>query len=80
MEQEQIEKLIDAAIGQMGYAYAPYSGFCVGAALLTIPAAISKTRRIRPVPVRSGQPFRKQSAKGSGHFQPSASPAGNREI
>ncbi len=35
MEQEQTEKLIDAAIGQLAYAYAPYSGFCVGAALLT---------------------------------------------
>ncbi len=35
MEQEQTEKLIDAAVGQLAYAYAPYSGFCVGAALLT---------------------------------------------
>ncbi len=35
MEREQIEKLIDTAIKQLSYSYTPYSGFKVGAALLT---------------------------------------------
>lgn len=35
MEKKQIQKLIDLAIEQLSFAYAPYSGFQVGAALLT---------------------------------------------
>lgn len=35
MEQKQIEELIDTAIAQLEYSYAPYSDFKVGAALLT---------------------------------------------
>lgn len=32
---DMISRLIDRAIEEMSYAYTPYSGFCVGAALLT---------------------------------------------
>lgn len=35
MRQEQIQELIEIAEKQLVYAYAPYSGFKVGAALLT---------------------------------------------
>lgn len=35
MEQVQIEKLIETAMEQLHYSYTPYSGFKVGAALLT---------------------------------------------
>lgn len=35
MEQSCIEKLIETAIAQLDYSYAPYSNFKVGAALLT---------------------------------------------
>lgn len=35
MEQIYIEKLIETAIAQLDYSYAPYSNFKVGAALLT---------------------------------------------
>lgn len=35
MEKKQIKKMIDLAIEQLSFAYAPYSGFQVGAALLT---------------------------------------------
>lgn len=35
MEQIYIEKLIETAIAQLEYSYAPYSNFKVGAALLT---------------------------------------------
>ena len=34
MEKELIGRLIDTAISQLGYSYAPYSNFKVGAALL----------------------------------------------
>ena len=34
MEKKQIEEMIDLAIKQLGYSYAPYSHFHVGAALL----------------------------------------------
>ena len=35
MEKKQIQKIIDLAIEQLSFAYTPYSGFQVGAALLT---------------------------------------------
>ena len=35
MEQKLIEEMIDLAIAQLIYSYTPYSGFKVGAALLT---------------------------------------------
>lgn len=35
MEKAMIEKLIDTAIRQLDFSYSPYSGFKVGAALLT---------------------------------------------
>lgn len=35
MEKKQIEEMIELAITQLRYSYAPYSGFKVGAALLT---------------------------------------------
>lgn len=35
MKQTEIQALIDAAIGQLKFSYAPYSNFKVGAALLT---------------------------------------------
>lgn len=35
MEKKQIQKMIDLAIEQLSVAYTPYSGFQVGAALLT---------------------------------------------
>lgn len=34
MDKKTIEKLIDTAIAQLDFSYAPYSGFNVGAALL----------------------------------------------
>ncbi len=35
MDKKLAEEMIEAAIGQLSYSYAPYSGFRVGAALLT---------------------------------------------
>ena len=34
MDKKTIEKLIDTALAQLDFSYAPYSGFNVGAALL----------------------------------------------
>ena len=35
MEKQTLEKMIELATGQLAFSYAPYSGFKVGAALLT---------------------------------------------
>lgn len=35
MEKQTVEKMIELATGQLAFSYAPYSGFKVGAALLT---------------------------------------------
>ena len=35
LEKKQIEEMIELAIGQLAFSYTPYSGFKVGAALLT---------------------------------------------
>ena len=55
------EEMISQAFSAMAKAYAPYSGFKVGAALLT---ATLKTRRIPPATVRSGRRSSRRSAKG----------------
>jgi cytidine deaminase len=34
MDKDTVKKMIETAIGQLAYSYAPYSGFQVGAALL----------------------------------------------
>ena len=76
MEKAMIEKLIDTAIKQLDFSYTPYSGFKVGAALLTkrekyTQAAILKMHPTRLQTVQSGQLFSKQSVKESGIFRPS---------
>jgi len=67
MEKAMIEKLIDTAIKQLDFSYTPYSGFKVGAALLTKKGEIYT----RLQTVQSGQLFSKQSVKESGIFRPS---------
>ena len=42
MDKKLIEEMIDLAIGQLNYSYTPYSGFKVGAALLTKEGKIYK--------------------------------------
>lgn len=42
MDEQYIKEMIDLAIGQMEAAYAPYSGFQVGAVLLTKSGAVYK--------------------------------------
>lgn len=44
MDKKTIEKLIDTALAQLDFSYAPYSGFNVGAALL---AKISSLHRLQ---------------------------------
>ena len=69
MEKAMIEKLIDTAIKQLDFSYTPYSGFKVGAALLTKKGEIYTGCNIETV--QSGQLFSKQSVKESGIFRPS---------
>ena len=73
MDRKIAEKMVELAIGQLAYSYAPYSGFKVGAALLAengkfTQAAILKMPLIHRQTVRNGRPFLKQSAMGSGRF------------
>ena len=35
MDKQTVQKMIDLAIGQLAFSYVPYSGFRVGASLLT---------------------------------------------
>ena len=46
MEKALIEKLIDTAIGQLDYSYAPYSHFRVGAALRSEERRVGKECRL----------------------------------
>ena len=57
MDKKTIEKLIDTAIAQLDFSYAPYSGFNVGAALLAKNQAMQPTHRQT---VRKGQHFSRQ--------------------
>ena len=73
---DMIRRLIDRAIEGMSCAYTPYSGFRVGAALLTesgyIQDATSKMQHIHRLTVQSGLRFSKQSVRESGILPPSA--------
>ena len=73
LEKNQIEALIDQAIGMMDYSYAPYSHFHVGAALLAKNG--SATLRMQPTLQATAQNalrFLKQSAKECWNLMPSA--------
>ena len=68
MDKKQIEEMIDLAIKQLGYSYAPYSHFHVGAALLArmariIQDVILKMLLIHQQTVLRGLLFLKQSVK-----------------
>ena len=63
MDKKQIEEMIDLAIRQLDYSYAPYSHFHVGAALLAKNATL-KMQLIRQQTVLKEQLFLRQSAKG----------------
>ena len=68
MDKKQIEEMIDLAIKQLGYSYAPYSHFHVGAALLQrmariIQDVILKMLLIHQQTVLRGLLFLKQSVK-----------------
>ena len=65
MDKKTIEKLIDTAIAQLDFSYAPYSGFNVGAALLAKNQAVYTGCNIEMQPthrqtVRKGQHFSRQ--------------------
>ena len=64
MDKKQIEEMIDLAIKQLDYSYAPYSHFHVGAALRIIQDVILKMLLIHQQTVLRGLLFLKQSAKG----------------
>ncbi len=78
LEKNQIEALIDQAIGMMDYSYAPYSHFHVGAALLSQKRksyTAAATLRMQPTPQATAQNalrFLKQSAKACWNLMPSA--------
>ena len=68
MDKKQIEEMIDLAVRQLDYSYAPYSNFHVGAALLAKTELITQdvTSKMPVTPqqtVQSALPFLKQSVK-----------------
>ena len=74
MDKKQIEELIDLAIGQLDYSYTPYSGFKVGAALLTKEGRIYKGCNIEnaaytPTNCAERTAFFKAVSEGERNFQ-----------
>ena len=72
---DMIRRLIDRAIEGMSCAYTPYSGFRVGAALLTESGKLYTGCNIENAAyttVQSGLRFSKQSVRESGILPPSA--------
>ena len=62
MDKKTIEKLIDTALAQLDFSYAPYSGFNVGAALFSKKSGSLHRLQYRNAPthrqtVRKGQHF-----------------------
>lgn len=77
LEKNQIEALIDQAIGMMDYSYAPYSHFHVGAALLAKNGSVYGGCNIEnaaytPSNCAERTAFLKQSAKECWNLMPSA--------
>lgn len=77
---EMTKKLIEQATEAMGRAYAPYSHFQVGAALLTKDGKIYlgcniENAATRRQTVRSARRFSRQSARASGNLRRSVSSA-----
>ncbi len=73
MDRKIAEKMVELAIGQLAYSYAPYSGLrlalhCWQTMGIFTQAAILKMPLIHRQTVRNGRPFLKQSARGSGRF------------
>lgn len=71
------KKLIAMAIEAMGRSYSPYSGFCVGAALLTKSGKIYQGCNIEnaaysPTNCAERTAFLRQSVKGKGSLRLSA--------
>ncbi len=74
MDKKQIEEMIDLAIGQLDYSYVPYSGFRVGAALLTKEGRIYKGCNIEnaaytPTNCAERTAFFKAVSEGERNFQ-----------
>lgn len=77
MEKELIEKLIQTAIKQLEFSYTPYSGFKVGAALLTKGGKIYTGCNIEnaahtPTNCAEQTAFLRQSARENGNLTLSA--------